>query len=311
MLSAARGCGFRNECGAIWFSTLVPNTTCIEETQVVNQICLSRSVSRINSFPNVLFYRIMESATFVVSCKCVKSVTTNSSTYYLINFVIRIQSTYDLHKDEKEVFLRYVSRRMFFITGRLYDVAKKWMLKKNKWHEFVFLPSGYLFKDMRSLRMAVTTLSYETSHSIIPRNIPFLRTPILYINPCRTTIMACIMIKSVHCSSTVTQPVMLRSMLKEFCDPTVWPILSKGLCYMPICRERSFGETESWNFHIHGEFSEKHILCETNCQNCMHCSKPQPLSLFHLSQLACLKKLFMHRRARVTHNQRSPFFKGC
>lgn len=310
MLSTARGCGFQNECGVIWFSALIAHNDCTNAIEIMNQIYLSRALREINVFDNLMFYRMQEMATYLVSCRCVRVVNIKEEGYFLVNFVIRVQCALELHHDEKDAFLRRISRTMFYFPPKVYEAGVKWLNKKKR-YDFKSNADGYMIKDMRSFRMAISTLSYEVSCTALPRSIPFLRTPILFIGPCRSTVMACMSVETSTSSSTVTQPVMLRSMLKEHCDPAVWPIVSKGLCYMPINREQCVGGYETWSIHIHGEFSLTHVYCDNNCTGCRKCAHHQPISLFNLAQLKYLKTLFLHRRARVTHNTRSMFFKGC
>lgn len=307
MIPTVRGCGFKNECGVIWFSLLLPADTCLQEIEAVTQIYLTRAVTQLAMLPSALYFRLHDNLTVLTTCKYSRRLTINNQQHYIINCILRIQCTFDLYQKEKEDFLHCLSRRLFYVSGSLYNEAKEWMIRKKKWDEYIFHTAGYLIKTFRCLKMALSTMSYEASCTTIPNYVPFSRTPIIYINYCRTTMMACILVKGFKHSSTVTQPIVFRDMLKPFCPDYIWPLVSRGMCYIPLHREESFKGFETWCIHIHGNFTSEHVLCPRDCKECL---KKQPLSLFALAQLVCIKSIFMHRRARVSHNMRSPFFKG-
>ncbi|WXH80977.1 MAG: ORF20 protein [Psittacine adenovirus 12] len=205
---------------------------------------------------------------------------------------------------QKRELLHAVSRRLFFISPSLRQRCSGWLSRK-PYRQFHFQTSGILLRDAASMRMAIKTMSYEVSDSGIPPLFFFLPHGILFLSACRSLTSATIRVYSVAYSSVVTQPVCLRSMLKSVCDPEYWPVVSRGLCYLPGFRDKVNDGVEVWEFHVHGEYGGPHAACGGACEHCLYC---QPASLFHTAQLMFLRSLFLRRRARVTHCRTSPFF---
>lgn len=308
ILASARACAFENECGVIWFSFLYPQECSVEEAESTAELYMTRTVSRI-ARGEAMLSRVVSNATFVVHCRGVKNVHCSGRDFYMLNVIIRVQAYVYLLPFEKTAILYAISRRLFYVTAAVDRLYSRWMSRRYKRNPgFKFNPSGFLLRDFCSLRLAVSSMSYETSNSKVPSSVPFLHSPILFLKPCRKTYLMSFYIKVVEGGSVLTQPVFLRSMLKSVCPSHLWEIVSRGMCYMPGFREGTYGELEQWQFHVHGSYNDEHANCFPNCNECRY---RQPLSLFNSAQLIVLRNMFLTRRARVTHDLSSPFFKGC
>ncbi|BCZ16713.1 hypothetical protein ORF20 [Aviadenovirus bubonis] len=304
LVAVARGCGFQNECGVIWFSLLVPREQIVEEVHATTQLNLTRAVSQMNFFSSERMYRVHESLSSVICCRCVRAIRLKSGDFYIVNCIIRLQSSMQLYLDEKDETLRVISRRLFFIPPTVEEKCRQWLINKGKYSDYKFLTTGLMIRYSASLKMALRSMSYEVSNTSVPREIPFYKAPVLFLNACRSVLSAGIVVRSVGYSSAVTQPVFLRSMLKAVCSEKYWGIVSRGLCYMVGFREVCTGLCEQWTFHVHGSYGEPHT-CSDSCKGC---KLRQPLTLFNLAQFACIRNMFLQRRAHVTHSRSSVFF---
>uniref|UniRef100_A0AB38ZPC4 ORF13 protein n=1 Tax=Psittacine aviadenovirus B TaxID=2169709 RepID=A0AB38ZPC4_9ADEN len=304
VLATARGCGFQNECGIIWFSLLVTPLHSPDETEQLYQIYLSRAVTQIELPSSALLSLAVSHLTVLSGARCVKRVVYRQRGYYLLNCTVRLQTGIPLSRKQKRELLYAVSRRLFFISPSLRDRCSVW-LSRNPYCQFSFLTSGILLRDAVCMRMAMKTMSLEVSVSAVPPLFFFLPHAVLFLSACRSLISATIRVGSVSYSSVITQPVCLRSMLKTMCPPDCWAVVSRGVCYLPGYRNSVSNGVEEWEFHVHGEYGGEHTGCGGACEQCLFY---QPASLFQTAQLMYLRNLFMRRRARVTHCRASPFF---
>ncbi|QJC19264.1 ORF20 [Duck adenovirus 4] len=266
----------------------------------------ARAAAKISIFQSPLVYRMHENMSLISHCRCVKNVMLKGRFYFLLNCILRIQCGIELTMAEKEQLLHAISRRLFFVSPALEMECRRWLSQRPDFSSYVFTTTGVHIKESVSLKLAMKSMSYETSFSMLPRNIPFLTMPLMFVSACRLLITGTLFVRGVTGGSILTQPVCLRSMLESMCHPAYWPIVSEGLCYLPGFRQESFPESEMWVFHVHGAYGEPHPDCKGKC---MDCSLRQPVTLFHLAQLAVIRNLFLKRRARLTGNKKSIFYK--
>ncbi|WPS63631.1 ORF20 [Aviadenovirus phalacrocoracidae] len=306
LVAAARGCGFHNECGVIWFSLLLPANHSIDETHCLTQLFLTRAASQISFYHRESLYRVQDQLSIVCMARCFKKITyKKTKDYYLVNCIVRVQSALLLLGSEKDEVLHAISRRLFYVPPGLLSQSKQWMIRKGKYLQYQFVTTGFMISEFVCLKLALTTMSYEASHTKIPAYLPFLRTSILFLRPSKRIVTAYVYVRTVNHSSIVTQPVFLRSMLKEYCPEEHWPVLSRGICYLVGVREDSVFDVEQWAFHVHCDYSGIDADCE---EECTHCVMSQPLSLFQISQLAYIRYLFLRRRARVARDHKCKFY---
>nr|QUS52964.1 protein ORF20 [Pigeon adenovirus 1] len=307
-LATSRACAFANEVGVIWFSFLARQDCPVEEAEGQAEMVLTRTLARMRQ-DHPLIGRVGSSCSFLVVCRGIKNVYWARRHYYMLNVVIRLHVCVSLLPFEKTVILRALSRRLFFVTARVEQRYLAWCRRQRRDADgFVFSPRGFLLPDVASLKLAVCSMSYEASLSSVPYDLPPFRAPTVFIRANRVTFLMSLYAKTANGGSVLTQPVCLRSMLSSMCPPSVWPIVSRGMCYLPGFRERCYGDYELWSFHVHGEYLDPHNSCFPPCESCRH---RQPLSLFQCAQMVVIRNLCMTRRSRVTHDRASPFFKGC
>ena len=252
-----RGCGYRNECGVVWYSLLMRQGSTQETIERMMEYHILRSVMRMNTFERQIHYVWHESLYVVVSCRCARYVRLKSGPRILMNVILRLQSHLQLSEDDKTEMLRVVSRRLFYVQESLANRYRGWMIRKSK-TDFKFVQTGVLLEDAACMKLALQTMSYEVSNTTVPRHLPFLPHPVLFLGACRTNVVATISLRTCTKGSPVTQPVMTRSMIKEMADPAAWTIASKGLCYLPVFRTATFMDVEEWILHIHGIYCDHH-----------------------------------------------------
>lgn len=302
VVALTRGCGFQNECGVIWFSLLMRQGSTQESLERMMEYHTNRTVMCMDLFEKPQHYLWHESLYSVVSCRCAKYVRVKSGPRIILNVIVRVQARLQLDPDQKEEFLRVLSRRLFAAKTGLVDRHRKWIIRRHK-SDFVFLRSGILLDNSLAFKFALQTVSYEVSTTKVPRELPFLPYPVLFLGACRTNVVATVILKTSGSGSPVTQPLMTRSMLREMADPSVWPIVSKGLCYIPAFRRATYTDVEEWGLHVHGTYCDHHP--EGACPGC---PLKQPLPLAYIAQLSYLRNCMSKRRARVEGDRKSPFF---
>lgn len=302
MVALTRGCGYQNECGAIWFSILVRQGPSQEAAERMMEYHTSRSVASISLFDKPQHYLWHESLYTVVSCRCSKYLRLKTGPCVLLNVILRLQSRLPLTPAEKEEILRAVSRRLFVAREPLIEKHREWMVRKNK-TDFLFVDTGLVLETGVAFRLALQSLCYEVSQTVVPEHLPFLKYPVLYLGACRTNVVATVILKTCGKGSPVTQPLMTRSMLKEMSDPACWSMVSRGLCYIPAFRTATFVDVEEWVLHVHGTYCDHHP--EASCPGC---PLRQPLPLATIAQLSYLRNCMSKRRARVEGDRKSPFF---
>lgn len=295
MVAASRACGFDNELGAIWFSFLAECGDGPEERDRLHEYYFSRAVANIASFEDAALRRVHRTLSSIVACRHAKTVRRGGESLHLMNCVIRLVSSAYLVPEEKERTLRAVSRRLFFLPACVVEGLRPWLARWKK-EDFEFPVTGVLLRHTVGVKTALRTMSYEVSRSSVPLATPFMPAPVLHLNVSRLTVTGQIRVEKAERGSIVTQFVCLRSMLRSMVDESVWPIVSRGLCYMPAYRETSTAEYEQWVFHVHGPYKEHREECFGSCR---YCRSLQPLSLFCLAQLVCLRNCFLERRARA------------
>nr|WGL40821.1 hypothetical protein [Tawny frogmouth aviadenovirus A] len=270
----------------------------VQESENCTQMALTRAVSQIRVFPCSSLYKAHERMSCIVLCKALKNVSLRKRNYLLINCLIRLQSPGRLSLWEKGELVYAVSRRIFWVAPSIELECREW-LEKNKKQEFQFLTTGLVLHDKLALKAALRTISYEISAACPPLDIPFTGSSLPFMHYCPSMMLCSIYVKTVNRSSIVSQPVLLLSMLETMCPPMYWPVVKQGLCYMPGFRETHIGENEIWSVHIHGDYDTEPVV-----------SKPgvsQPLRLFNIAQMACIRMLFCARRASCSWDRKSPF----
>ena len=297
-----RGCGYRNECGVIWYSLLMRQGSSQETIERLMEYHILRSVMRMSAFDRQIHYVWHESLYAVVGCRCSRYVRLKTGPRILMNVILRLQSRLPLSDADKEEMLHVVSRRLFYAQESLVKKYKPWIVKKLK-TDFKFVQTGVLLEDVTCMKLALKTMSYEVSVTAVPRHLPFLPHPILFLGACRSNIVATISLRTCTKGSPVTQPVITRSMIREMADPAVWPIASSGLCYLPVFRTATYMDVEEWILHIHGTFCDHHP--EDPCEGCQ---LRQPLPLQYIAQMCYLRNCITKRRARVEWDRKSCFF---
>ncbi|QJP03690.1 ORF20 [Aviadenovirus cerasi] len=303
VVALTRGCGYQNECGVIWFSLLMRQGTATQESlERMMEYHTNRTITRMDPFEKQKHYLWHESLYAVVSCRCAKYVGLRTGRGIILNVIVRVQARLQLSDPEKEEFLRVLSRRLFYGQESQLEKYRPQVDYRHK-TDFVFLRTGMLLENSIAFKLALQTVSYEVSTTKVPRDLPFLPHPVLFLGACRTNVVATVILKTSGKGSPVTQPVMTRSMLREMADPAVWPIASKGLCYIPAFRTATYREVEEWVLHVHGTYCDHHP--ESPCPGC---PLKQPLPLQCIAQLSYLRNCMSKRRARVEGDRKSPFF---
>lgn len=269
------------------------------EAQQLTEMFTSRAVSSIR------MGGMEKHLSSLVMCRCIKHIEGRRHQYWMINCIVRIQCGLLLLPDEKKRLLHDLSRRIVTANYFVKEKCRDFVVRKEK-EGFVFSDNGLMAKDATSLKLSLKTMSYTVSDSFIPHSVKFSRCAALMLKATKWMVLGCLTLPTANRGSPVTQPIFFREDAKNYCDPAYWPILQKGLCYMPAVRENAFNSQEQWIFHIHMPYNES---SECKCGRlCEQCSRYQPISLFQLSQLAVLKLLFMKRRAHVLNKRKSPFF---
>lgn len=263
-----------------------------QDCETNTQMFLTRAVSQVNLFHRERLYEAHENLSIIVCCKCIMHVVRHGSRHYYLNCIVRLQSPIMMLVSEKEDLLRSVSRRIFYITSSVKDKIEPWLIR-HRYTDFRFVINGLLVKSPRSIKLALSTMRYEVSHSSVPAHVPFMKCQSLLLRSSRWMVMTGLHVLPSKLSVVKTESVFFRSMAKSVCPPEYWPIVSEGLCYMVAVREHVH-RYEHWVFHVHTPY-ERDIRsrCDPSCDNC---TKAQPLSLQHIAQLTVLKMLFRARR---------------
>lgn len=302
-----RGCGFQNECGAICFSVLaqqlpLPRGRCQEEIERLIEFYLIRAVLDLSEFSCAYMHQIHTGIYVTVSCRCVKYVMLRRCGLHLVcNCVVRLQSSIPISSEDKHDYLRYISRRLFNAPAPVVTSLASWMERRRK-TDFQFVQTGLVLRIPACVRLALSTMSFEVSNSVVPRCVPFLTSPVTYLECCRVNVRVKMALKLKSYGSCVTQSLITRSMLLDFVPREYQEMVFRGVCYIPGHRCVTFSDLEEWTIHIHGPYCS----CLDGCDRC---SLKAPMNLYYLAQLACLKLAIERRRARVTHDRKSPFFK--
>lgn len=259
---------------------------------------LTRAVSQVNLFPRQLLYDAHDQMSVIVLCKSVKIVQYRGLTFHYVNCVIRLQSGVNLIFVEKRELLKSISRRLFYISSSVKERLDPWIMRHG-FTDFRFVISGLFIKHKKSAKLALSTMSFEVSSSTVPSFVPFLRYTSMLVRVSRWMVMTGICVTpSLNNKVIINEGVFYRSMLKTVCPSEYWPVLSQGLCYIVGVREY-VTEVEHWIFHVHTPYeSDIKTDCDPNCNNC---TKSQPLTLQHISQLVVIAILFRKRRSMIDH----------
>ncbi|CCE39380.1 ORF20 [Fowl aviadenovirus C] len=294
------------ECGCCSFSVLVPPprepiVLHQEEIERMIEYHLTLAILDLNTFNGDEFLRYIHSSIYVaVGCRCSRYLRLRSGVHLVVNCDIRFQTAIPLTASDKREFLQFISRRLFNVPPEIRAPMVRWMERKRK-TDFIFVPSGLVLGSMVCCKMALRTMCFEISTSKVPRCVPFMEVPINYLECCKTNVRMTLVCPRGN-GSCITQSICTKSMLVDFVPLPYREIVFRGVCYLPAHRRATYSDMEEWFMHVHGPFCD----CENGCDRC---EVKSPMNLFYLAQMACLKLAFDRRRARVTHNRKSPFFK--
>lgn len=299
-MASTRSCGFDNEVGMITFSFLAHNMPSVEETQQTSEMLLSRAVSlvRLKGMEDLVSNCVM--------CRCVKSIEGRGKRFLLVNCIVRIQTSAPMLHYQKYEMLRAISRNIVTATPEVVVRSGKWLERKILKEGFILSHIGLILTNEYSLKLALKTMSFVISHSVVPECVKFHPSASLMLNVTKWMVITTHHTRTTNRSSIVTNAIMLRSDLKKWCPEPYWPVFSQGLCYAPCVRETcDYEGSEKWYFHIHTPYKDERCNCKAECN---YCRSRQPIPLFHIAQMAVMKVLFERNRARILNHRKSPFF---
>lgn len=262
---------------------------------------ITRAVLDLQDFSCEVFRQIHAGCYVIVCCRCVKYVALRDGTNLVTNCLVRIQSTCPLSAEDKEDYLRYISRRILWVSPEMRCELSEWMARWKK-TDFVFTETGLRIHTQTCVKFALKTMSFEVSNTVIPACVPYMHAPVTFLECCKVNVRVAVVMPPYRRGSPICQPVFTRSMLVDFVPPEHRELIFRGVCYIPAYRRTMYLDLEEWVLHVHGPY----CCCPSGCERC---DMRQPIRLFYLAQLACLRLAMLRRRARVTHRRKSRFFK--
>lgn len=295
-LPSAWECGLRAEVGCIWFTTLVP----FEASKYIEIHYHNKLVAAcryLPTFPNKQVEKIHKLATMMCSVVKTRNIIRDRKCYAMINCMIRVKTYWPIRICDKEPYLKHLSRSLFRAFNSLIAKEEKFL---EKHPGFIFNnPTGFLLTNKFALKMAIRTLCYEVANVILPQSVPHCA----YGSKGVIGISKTFYVDKEQNGSAPTQPFHMRSMLKTIIPQELHRLVMPGICYCPAVKYYTNDDKEAWCMHIHTPFNEEaHNATDEE-------TKKQPLSLQDLTKFSLIETSFKIRRARLSKQRKSPYYK--
>lgn len=302
-LPSAWECGLRAEVGAIWFTTLVPYDAS-KHTEIFYHNKLVSACRYMPTFPNKLIEKIHKLSTMMCSVVKTRNILRDGKLYAMINCMIRVKTFWPVKMQEKEPYIKHLSRSLFRAFNKLIQ-NEKTFIEKHPGFNFDN-PCGFLLTNKYALKMAIRTLCYEVANVNLPA-LPYCA----YGSKGVIGITKTFYVDNEKNGGAPIQPFHMRSMLKTVVPPEYHRIVLSGVCYCPAVKYFTNYDKEAWCMHIHTPFDEeahKETVGET--QNDRETEqKKQPVSLQNLAKFSLIETSFKMRRARARGDRKSPYYK--